>query len=205
MFCYTAIGRFGPTSWFSSVDTKGRREQGMMLLGPDHKHSALFPERIGNYYYMMTRPLARTYVHAIGVWLHRSPDLIHWGNPAPILFPRQNNWDSARVGPGTSPIRIPMGWLFFYYGVDSEQSYHMGAAVLDVRDPTKVIARSPVPVLSPVTDWERLGRRADTVFGSGAELIEGNRSVRLFYGAADTSIGVSEITMTTLESMLLAE
>lgn len=202
---YTAMGRFGATAWFARLAGSGVLQDKAMLLGPDHKHSELFPEKIGDYYCMLCRPLMRSYIQSSGVWLFRSPDLIHWGKPSPILLPRPGMWDSVRVGPCTSPVQTSEGWLFFYFGVDSEDSYQVGAAVLDQFDPTRVISRSSVPVLSPVLEWERMGRRADTVFPCGLELLGEKDSIRLYYGAADTCIGVADVSMSALLSTLIPD
>ena len=201
---YTAVSRFGTTIWFARLGNDYSFQDKTILLGPDHKHSALFPEKIGNYYYMLSRPLSRTYIRSSGAWLFRSTDLISWSMPFPILMPRPNMWDSIRVGPSASPLLTPHGWLFLYYGVDNEDSYHVGAALLDKIDPYKVIARSNIPILSPLLDWERMGRRADTVFSCGYEVLNNKEdTIRIYYGAADTYIGSAEISVSFLLNLML--
>lgn len=205
VIAYTAVGCYGATGWFARLENPDTTRDKAILLGPDHKHSALFPEKINKYYYMISRPLSRTYIRLSGVWLFRSPDLTHWGRPCPILLPRSGMWDSVRVGPCTAPLHVARGWLFFYYGVDSEDSYHVGAALLDHEEPLRVVARSKMPVLSPVLEWERVGRRADTVFPGGFELLGEQDTILIYYGAADTCIGVAEVGMQTLLNGLVAE
>jgi predicted GH43/DUF377 family glycosyl hydrolase len=112
-------------------------------------------------------------------------------------------WDSIRVGPGPSPILLPTGWLLLYYGVDRQQCYHLGAAILDCADPAKVVARSSVPVLSPILPWERNGRRADTIFACGSQLLPGNEIIRIFYGATDMFIGAADLRIKDLEKVLV--
>jgi predicted GH43/DUF377 family glycosyl hydrolase len=202
---YTGVGRFGVTAWLAQLTDSCRVQNKAMLLGPDHKHSALFPERIRGLYYMLSRPLARSYIRSSGAWLFRSPDLIHWGEASPVLLPRPESWDSVRVGPCTAPVKTSRGWIFFYFGVDSEDSYQVGAVLLDGLDPSRVIARSDMPILSPVLEWERMGRRADTVFPCGAELLTETDSIRLYYGAADTSIGAADLNMSALWSALVRD
>jgi predicted GH43/DUF377 family glycosyl hydrolase len=77
-------------------------------------------------------------------------------------------------------------------------SYHVGAALLDRSNPTIVLARSSTPVLSPLLIWERTGRRADTVFPCGLEILRGMEYLRLYYGAADTSIGAADVRLDAL-------
>ena len=115
-----------------------------------------------------------------------------------MLMPRPGMWDCVRVGPSTSPIKLREGWLTFYYGVDSSDSYHVGAVLLDASEPRRVVARSGKPILSPTLPWERSGRRADTVFAGGAELVPGTDFIHLYYGAVDTYIGAVELRLSAL-------
>ena len=202
---YTSVGRFGATAWFARLTEQCALRGKTMLLGPDHKHCALFPEKIGQAYCMLSRPLTRLYIQSNGIWVYKSPDLLHWGEACPILLPRQAQWDSVRVGPCMSPLETSEGWLLFYFGVDSEDSYHVGAALLDRNDPSRVIGRAGVPILSPILDWERVGRRADTVFPCGAEFSTEKDSVRLYYGAADTCIGAANLSLSTLWNVLVKD
>jgi predicted GH43/DUF377 family glycosyl hydrolase len=203
IIAYTALGRYGATSWYARLNDKGSVADRRMMLGPDHKHGAFFPERVSGNYHLLARPLARTYVSETGIWLFESPDLIHWGEPTPLLFPRQGMWDSVRVGPASSPIRLGNEWLLTYYGVDADDSYHLGAALLDGADPSRVVARTRVPLLSPCLEWERVGRRADAVFACGIEPVNGSASIfRVYYGAADTYVGVAELTIEALHCSL---
>lgn len=114
-------------------------------------------------------------------------------------------WDAMRVGPSTSPLLVSEGWLLFYFGLDHDDSYQVGAALLDRYNPAKVIARSKEPVLRPILEWERVGRRADTVFPCGVEVVDETQSIRLYYGAADTCIGSAEAPLTELMGSLLVE
>jgi predicted GH43/DUF377 family glycosyl hydrolase len=194
---FTAIGPYGATSWLAEINGKSITSS-KMILGPDHKHSTIFPSKIGGAYCLLTRPLTRSYLRASGVWMLESPDMVHWGVPIPVLLPRYNMWDSVRVGPCGSPISIDRGWVLFYYGVDSENTYRLGAALLDHENPSKVIGRTRQPVLSPLLEWERQGRRADTVFSCGTEWLSKENTFRIYYGAADTCIGAADICVSNL-------
>lgn len=199
---YTAIGPYGATSWLAEI--VGRSiSSSRIILGPDHKHSALLPNRINGSYYLLTRPLTRSYLRASGVWILESPDMVHWGAPLPVLLPRHGMWDSIRVGPCGSPISIDCGWLLFYYGVDPENTYRLGAALLDHHNPSKVIGRTHQPLLSPTLEWERRGRRADTVFSCGTEWLPEQETFRLYYGAADTYIGAADLSLINIIAELV--
>lgn len=199
LILYTAIGPYGATTWLSKLENKSIVSK-RMILGPDHKHSCIFPSSINGSYYLLTRPLSRSYLRASGVWILESQDMIHWGNPMPVLLPRPGKWDGIRVGPCSSPIPIDNGWLLFYYGVDHDNTYRIGASLLDRDNPSKVIARAKEPVLSPMLHWERNGRRADTVFSCGVQRLDDG--LRIYYGAADTSIGAADIKIDKLTDLL---
>ncbi len=196
---YTGVGRCGATSWLARLqaDDGLAIRQPTMLFGPDHKHTVLFPKTVGDCYYALTRPLARTFLSSNSIWLFESPDLVHWGKPSLLFHSRPGMWDAVRIGPATPPIRTGRGWLLFYYGVDSDESYHVGVALLDLADPRHVLGRSARPVLSPSTVWERVGRRADTVFACGVEERQ-NGTVRLYYGAADRCVGAADASLSEL-------
>jgi predicted GH43/DUF377 family glycosyl hydrolase len=107
-----------------------------------------------------------------------------------VVSPRDGFWDLNRVGTGTPPVEIEKGWLIIYYGVKETSAgplYRLGAAVLDKDDPTKVLGRSNIPILSPREDYERIGDTPNIVFATGA-LIEKNGPLEIYYGAADSCI-----------------
>jgi len=198
---FSAIGPYGSTSWIATISADNTLGQAKMILGPDHKHSTIFPAKIADQYCLLTRPLSRTYLRSSGIWLMRSPDMVYWGTPFPILLPRPGMWDGVRVGPSTTPVLTREGWLLFYYGVDHEDTYRVGVALFSRENPQNLIARSRQPVLAPTLEWERVGRRADTVFPCGVEVI-GTETLRLYYGAADTHIGSADVDLASLLGML---
>ena len=156
-----------------------------MILPPHNKDCALFPELIGGKYYALHRPSSP----AIGgnyIWLAESPDLLHWGNHRCLARSRPASWDSARVGAGAAPIRTPEGWLVIYHGANTEHRYCLGALLLDLEQPSKVLARSLEPIMEPVADYERTGFFGNVVFTNG-HIVDGD-TVTLYYGASDSVI-----------------
>ncbi|MCC3371970.1 glycoside hydrolase family 130 protein [Cohnella sp. REN36] len=153
-----------------------------VMLPPENKDVAIFPEKIGGNYYALHRPVPK----AIGspeMWLAQSPDLLHWGQHQFLIGLREGQWDGGRIGGGAVPIKTPEGWLVLYHGADETDRYCMGALLLDLKDPVKVIARSRVPVLEPEAEYEVNGFFGRVVFSCGAILLD--RSIRMYYGAAD--------------------
>jgi predicted GH43/DUF377 family glycosyl hydrolase len=95
-------------------------------------------------------------------------------------------WDSARVGAGATPIRTPAGWLEIYHGADEKHRYCLGALLLDLEEPWKVIARSTEPIMETVAAYEQTGFFGNVVFTNG-HLIHGDTAT-LYYGASDSVI-----------------
>ncbi len=101
--------------------------------------------------------------------------------------------DERQTGAGTVPIRCRAGWLEIYHGVDAQDTYALGAVLLDGDDPRVVLARSAEPILRPEAPYERAGLRSNVVFTCGLIPLddEGDR-IRVFYGAADSVIAAAD-------------
>ena len=158
-----------------------------MIFPPHNKDCAIFEERIGGKYYALHRPsspeLGGNYI-----WLAESPDLIHWGRHRCLAHSRGGYWDGARVGAGAAPIRTSEGWLEIYHGVRKTASgaiYRLGAMLLDLEDPSRVIANTRAAILSPEEPYERVGDVPNVVFSCGA-ILEPDGEVKIYYGGADT-------------------
>jgi len=156
-----------------------------MIFPPHNKDCALFEERIGGKYYALHRPsspeLGGNYI-----WLAESPDLVHWGRHRCLAQTRKGHWDSARVGAGASPIRTSDGWLEIYHGATKDNRYCLGALLLDLNEPWKVLARSEEPIMEPLAQYEQEGFFGHVIFTNG-HLAKGDR-LTLYYGAADSVI-----------------
>jgi beta-1,2-mannobiose phosphorylase / 1,2-beta-oligomannan phosphorylase len=156
-----------------------------MILPPHNKDCALFEETINNKYYCFHRPSGI----ALGgnfIWIAQSPDLIHWGKHHCILQTREGMWDSARIGAGAAPIKTAKGWLAIYHGADKNNRYALGAVLLDLKKPTKVIARSIQPLLEPTAPYELTGFFGNVVFTNG-HIVKGDK-ITMYYGASDEVI-----------------
>ncbi|MCH8123602.1 MAG: glycosidase [Bacteroidetes bacterium] len=112
-------------------------------------------------------------------------------------------WEEKKIGAGPTPIETPDGWLLIYHGVDKNQVYRAGIALLDLYDPARVLARSRVPVLEPETEFEVLGDVDHVVFPEGAVVIDG--TLHLYYGAADRVICHATAKLEDVLSCLLSE
>jgi predicted GH43/DUF377 family glycosyl hydrolase len=94
-------------------------------------------------------------------------------------------WDSERVGAGAAPIRTSKGWLAIYHGSDAKR-YCLGALLLDLEDPSRVLARSQVPIMEPNEAYEQTGFFGHVVFTNG-HIVDGD-TITVYYGAADEVI-----------------
>ena len=106
-------------------------------------------------------------------------------------------WEDHKVGSGAPPVRLPYGWLLLYHAVSTPNghpSYAMGAAILDPSRPSRVLYRTPVPILEPSAEYERRGTVADVIFPTAADLRADGR-LDVYYGAADRVIAVARLTL----------
>lgn len=161
-----------------------------LVSEPGNKDGVLFPEKVNGQYVRLDRPIG---LGVGSVWISYSNDLLSWGNSKVLLPPRQGYWDSTRVGASVPPIKTEEGWLELYHGFKMTSAgpiYRAGSALLDLEDPSKVIARCRVPLLSPREDYERVGDINNVVFACGA-IIEDDGEVKMYYGAADTAMCVA--------------
>ncbi|WML29828.1 glycoside hydrolase family 130 protein [Neobacillus sp. OS1-32] len=163
-----------------------------MIFAPENKDVLIFPEKINGKYYALHRPVPRS-VGKPEIWIAESTNLLHWGNHKYLLGLREGMWDSGRMGGGAVPIKTEKGWLEIYHGASKDDRYCMGAVLLDLEDPTKVIARSDKPVLEPEADYEVDGFFGNVVFSCGA-VVAGD-VVKLYYGVADTSMACAELSL----------
>ncbi len=172
------VGYIQTKNW-QKFDRKG------MIFAPHNKDCALFEEKINGKYYALHRPsspdLGGNYI-----WLAESSDLLHWGNHKCIAVTRPDSWDSARIGAGASPIKTDAGWLEIYHGANSDSRYCLGAILLDLDDPSKVIARSEEPIMEPIMEYEKTGFFGNVVFTNG-HLVNGD-TITIYYGASDEVI-----------------
>jgi len=149
----------------------------------------LFPEKIGDFYYRLDRPSAIN--NPGSIWISRSPDLLHWGHFRPLLHPFIH-WNRSKIGP-TPPIRTEKGWLEVFHGVLwTQRKYSLGAALLDLDDPGRVVGKMNSYILTPETEYEQNGVVPDVCFTCGAIADLETRRLRVYYGAADTCIGLAE-------------
>jgi predicted GH43/DUF377 family glycosyl hydrolase len=141
-----------------------------------NKGMALFPRRIDGKYAMIARQDNEN------LYLIYSDDLYRWDGGQAILKP-QFPWEFVQIGNCGSPIELDEGWLLLTHGVGPVRKYSIGAALLDKRDPSRVLARSVEPLLHPEPS-EREGYVPNVVYTCGA--MRHNDQIILPYAVSDT-------------------
>ena len=122
-----------------------------------------------------------------------------------VVIKSEYPWENKKVGGSVPPIKTPEGWLFFYHGVANDREpfcYRVGAALLDLENPSKVIARLPYPILEPTEDYERVGDVNEVVFPVGAYIHNGY--IYMSYGGADKVVALCRLRYDELMEELKA-
>jgi predicted GH43/DUF377 family glycosyl hydrolase len=193
VIAYTAYSRRGPlVSLATSRDFRTVHRLGP-AMPPEDKDAALFPQRFDGRWAMIHRPSPlRGGAH---MWISYSPDLRHWGDHQLLLEARAGAWwDANKIGLGPPPLQTTEGWLVLYHGVHATSDgpiYRAGLALLDLDDPTRVLRRTDEWVFGPSAPYEVTGDVGRVVFPCGWTLDEATDTLYLYYGAADTVIGVA--------------
>lgn len=143
-----------------------------------NKGMALFPRKIDGQFLMIGRQDGKN------LYLLRSDTLDHWEGGDLLLEP-QFPWELVQIGNCGAPIELDEGWLVLTHGVGAMRKYAIGAALLDKDDPSKVIGRTPSPILS-AADEDREGYVPNVVYTCGA--IRVGDDLFLPYGVADSSV-----------------
>lgn len=202
--CYTAYdGIAPPRVAFTSVlaadflAKKWNWEKPVLISPPGEmdKNACVLPKKIKGRY---------AFFHRLdqSIWFDLVDDLNFSGTDGFLmgkvtLKPRENKWDSLKIGIGPPPLETKDGWVLIYHGLSNfDNKYRLGAALLDLEDPRKIIGRLEYPVLEPMETYENKGLRGGTVFSCGAVIL--SSKIFLYYGGADQFISVAAIEVEKL-------
>jgi beta-1,4-mannooligosaccharide/beta-1,4-mannosyl-N-acetylglucosamine phosphorylase len=181
----------------------------------DIRNGVLFPERIGGKFLRLDRPnrveLAGGPTSGTEIRLSESSDLVEWVPIKSVMQGRPHYWDEL-IGSGPPPIKTKHGWLHCYHGIathfGSANIYQAGVVLLNLEDPSRVEARGRNNILEPRESYEMVGQVPNVVFPSGmivehsdtAGFAEPDSRVLVYYGAADTCVGLATTTVRELLS-----
>ncbi len=206
--CYTAFDGVHPTRValtsikvkdFLAFRWKWKKPVLISPPGIDDKNACLLPQKINGKYYIFHR------FHPC-IWVDTVKDLNfkenHWVKGSCWFMPRTDKWDSRKVGIGPPPIKTKEGWLLIYHGLsEQDRKYRLGAILLDIKDPTQVLARTDFSILEPQEDYETKGTFPGAIFPCGAVVIK--NQLFIYYGAGDSVIGVATTNLKELLTGLL--
>lgn len=174
----------------------------------DDRDVILFPEKINGKYAMLHRPKEWVGEEWGGykypsIWLRFSDDMLVWNEPSHLLLPgRTGTWEE-KVGGSTPPLKTDRGWLVLYHGVETGGTgyYRVGALMLDLEDPTKIIGKTEDWIMEPEHDYEIEGYYKGCVFPTGNMIKDG--TLYVYYGGADKYIGLATCPVDELIDFIL--
>lgn len=180
--------------------------------GLDDRDHILFPEKINGKFALLRRPHKWTGPEygttGPSIWISYSDDLHEWLKPELVAQP-EFAWENGKIGGSTPPVRTDDGWLVLYHSVENydnmqhqiehrgRQIYRVGAMLLDLEDPSKVLARCDHPIMEPETYYEKVGLLIpDVIFPCGNVVKDGQ--LYIYYGCCDTCISLATVTLERL-------
>ncbi|MFP4139722.1 MAG: glycosidase [Planctomycetota bacterium] len=172
----------------------------------DDRDCVLFPEKIDGRFAMLRRPMnfvgPEFGCDGPSIWLSYSDDLLEWTTPALVATPENASWEGGKIGAGATPMKTDDGWLIIYHGVDESVTYRSGVMLLDLDDPTKLVARSPEFILEPEEYYERTGLIIPHVVFPSANVVKDD-TVFIYYGCCDTCISLATVPLGDLLDYVL--
>ncbi len=170
----------------------------------DDRDVILFPEKVSGKYVMIHRPL--TWVGEQygtdypAIWISTGDDLLNFQD-SQLLAKARYDWE-RKIGANTPPIKTEYGWLILYHAVGPDNHYRLGAMLLDLEDPTKLLHRTPDWLIQPEENYELEGYYNGVIFPCGKVVIEGTLFV--YYGGADKYVGLATCSLQELLDHLLS-
>jgi beta-1,4-mannooligosaccharide/beta-1,4-mannosyl-N-acetylglucosamine phosphorylase len=185
-------GYHGPTIGVGYTHDFKTFHQMENALLPFNRNGVLFPRKVHGKYLMLSRPSDTGHTPFGDIYLSQSPDMIHWGCHRHVMGP--GSWCYTKVGAGPTPIETSEGWLMIFHGVLTSCNgfvYSMGAALLDLEEPWKVLYRGAPYLMSPQTLYECVGDVPNVVFPCASVIDGATGRMAIYYGAADTVVGLA--------------
>jgi beta-1,4-mannooligosaccharide/beta-1,4-mannosyl-N-acetylglucosamine phosphorylase len=180
---------YGPTIGIARTNDFKTFVQLENALLPFNRNGVLFPRKIGGNYVMLNRPSDNGHTPFGDIYLSQSPDLTYWGKHRLVMRTPHYWWKNTKLGAGPVPIETTEGWLMIYHGVCTTCSgfvYSIGAALLDIDDPSKVLVDCENYILTPEEPYETTGFVPNVTFPCATVQDADTGRMAVFYGAADT-------------------
>jgi predicted GH43/DUF377 family glycosyl hydrolase len=180
----------------------------------DDRDVILFPEKIAGRFALLRRPIGFVDTdtahseEAPSIRISYSTDLETWTDPEVVIQP-EFEWEDNRIGGATPPVRTSRGWLVLYHGVENTDPatrrvvYRLGAMILDLHEPQRVLARAPDHIMEPEAYYERFGLFIpNVIFPAGNVVKDG--LLWIYYGCCDTAIGLATVPLDDLVDHIFA-
>lgn len=187
----------GPTigaAWTTDFKTFHQLENAFL---PYNRNGVLFPRKIGGNFAMLSRPSDTGHTAFGDIFYSESPDFVYWGKHRHVMAPAAfevSGWQSMKIGAGPIPIETSEGWLLIFHGVllsCNGYVYSFGAALLDLEQPWKVLARSGEYLINPCEIYEIAGDVPNVTFPCAALVDPPTGRLAVYYGCADTVTGLA--------------
>lgn len=159
-----------------------------------NRNAVLFPRKINDKYLMLSRPSDSGHTAFGDIFVSESPDLIYWGKHRHVMGKTRNWWEGLKIGGGSAPIETSEGWLLFYHGVSGTCSgyvYSIGAAILDIDNPSVVKYRCKNFFITPEEEYETRGFVDNVCFPCATVQDADTGRIALYYGAADSYVALA--------------
>jgi predicted GH43/DUF377 family glycosyl hydrolase len=200
---YTAFTRYGPGVALSLTEDFQHFERFGVIMSPEDKDAALLPHRIDGHWALIHRPVSGPRAH---IWISYSPDLRHWGSHKLMMEARRGGWwDANKIGLSPPLIETPQGWLMIYHGVRQTAAgsiYRLGLALFDLKQPEICLKRGDEWIFGPQEPYEVRGDVDNVVFPCGYTIAPDGDTIHLYYGAADSCIGLATGSLRALLAWL---
>lgn len=203
MWCQDA---YGPTIGIAeTTDFKTFRRIENPFL-PYNRNAVLFPRKIKGNFVMLSRPCDTGHTAFGDIFLSESKDMEFWGRHRHVMGNSENWWENLKIGGGAAPIETSEGWLMLYHGVVNTCNgyvYSIGAAILDINEPSKVLHRCSNYVLTPEEWYEERGFVPNVCFPCAALTDSETGKIAVYYGCADSCVGVAFTTIQEIWDYIL--
>jgi beta-1,4-mannooligosaccharide/beta-1,4-mannosyl-N-acetylglucosamine phosphorylase len=173
---------------------------------PYNRNAVLFPRKINGNFVMLSRPCDNAHTAFGDIFVSESPDMEFWGKHRHVMGRGENWWESLKIGGGAAPIETDKGWLMFYHGVVNTCNgyvYSIGAAILDINEPSKVLHRCANYILTPEEWYEERGFVPNVCFPCATLHDSETGRIALYYGCADSYVGVAYTTAQEIYDYIL--
>ncbi|AVM41763.1 glycoside hydrolase family 130 protein [Fastidiosipila sanguinis] len=161
---------------------------------PFNRNAVLFPRKINDKFVMLSRPSDSGHTPFGDIFLSESPDMTYWGKHRHVMSPSSAWWESVKIGGGAAPIETSEGWLLFYHGVTGTCNglvYSIGAAILDIDNPSIVKYRCNNFILTPENWYEERGFVPNVAFPCATIHDSETGRIAIYYGAADSYVALA--------------